>query len=150
MPTVFSHAIVAAAIGTVVAPSAHMPRRFWVLGAVASTLPDADVLAFGFGLPYEHLFGHRGITHSLLFAGIMATALVFGAFGGESWRIHRGRLWLYVALVTASHGWLDAMTTGGRGIAFLARSRLSAFFCPGGRSSSHRSARGFSRRAVLR
>jgi inner membrane protein len=31
-------------------------------------LPDADVLSFGLGVRYESMFGHRGITHSILFA----------------------------------------------------------------------------------
>jgi inner membrane protein len=26
-------------------------------------MPDFDVIAFAFGIPYEHMLGHRGFTH---------------------------------------------------------------------------------------
>jgi hypothetical protein len=43
----------------------------WTGGLViASYLPDADVLAFRFGIPYPAPFGHRGAFHSLASAGI--------------------------------------------------------------------------------
>ena len=31
-------------------------------------LPDADVFGLLVGIPYDSMFGHRGLTHSLLFA----------------------------------------------------------------------------------
>jgi inner membrane protein len=33
-----------------------------------AVLPDLDVLGFHAGIPYEHPLGHRGLSHSLLFA----------------------------------------------------------------------------------
>ena len=33
-----------------------------------AVLPDLDVLGFHAGIPYEHTLGHRGLSHSLLFA----------------------------------------------------------------------------------
>src|SRR5438477_13211390 len=44
--------------------------------AALAMLPDADVIAFAFGIPYEHPFGHRGATHSFVFALFIA-ALAF-------------------------------------------------------------------------
>lgn len=34
-------------------------------------LPDADVLSFKFGVAYGNVFGHRGFTHSLVFAFVV-------------------------------------------------------------------------------
>ena len=73
-----------------------------------------DVLGFGFGIRYEDLLGHRGLSHSFLFAAVLSSALVFA--------VHEGRrqwVWLYLFLATASHGLLDALTNGGLGVAFF-------------------------------
>ncbi len=42
--------------------------RLLATAAVCSVLPDIDVLAFHFGIPYASEFGHRGFTHSIFFA----------------------------------------------------------------------------------
>ena len=92
-------------------------------------LPDIDVIAFSFGIPYEAMFGHRGVTHSIAFA--VATGLVAAnanALGVGRWRL--GVLWAWFAAVTASHGVLDAMTNGGRGIAFFAPFSDHRYFFP--------------------
>ena len=75
-----------------------------------SMLPDADVLAFPLGIPYEAPLGHRGAAHSLVFA------LGTGSLCGLVARLRR-KPWLSLAIVSvcvvASHPLLDAMTTGG-------------------------------------
>ena len=91
-------------------------RALWpLLGFVGlSMLPDADVIAFVVGIPYEHAFGHRGATHSFAFA------LGMGALVGLVTWIRKGaalRVGLLSTLVVASHPVLDAMTTGGLGVA---------------------------------
>ena len=35
------------------------------------------MLAFAVGIPYAHPFGHRGVTHSVVFALVMAVVFVF-------------------------------------------------------------------------
>jgi inner membrane protein len=97
--------------------------------AVASLLPDADVLGFPLGIPYGAPFGHRGATHSLFVAvscGVLVTVARWTDLRRE--REQRGidasqggalRLGVTTALVIATHGSLDAMTDGGRGIALL-------------------------------
>ena len=87
-----------------------------MIGLVAlSLLPDADVVAFALGIPYEATWGHRGATHSLAFAAAM------GVLAAVAWpRIDRSRraAWgLVAALVVASHPLLDALTDGGLGVA---------------------------------
>lgn len=127
MPTLFTHAAVAVAAGQLY-PRRPLPFYFWVVSVYCALLPDADVLAFAFGIPYEHMLGHRGLSHS--FVG----AAVIGALG--AWRM-LGRmdvgfrpLWLYFSLVAASHGVLDALTDGGHGIAFFAPFSNERFFLP--------------------
>jgi inner membrane protein len=46
-------------------------------------LPDADVLAFKPGVAYGNIFGHRGFTHSLLFAFVVPIFCVLIGNGGS-------------------------------------------------------------------
>jgi inner membrane protein len=51
------------------APVPRLHRVAWAVALVAlSCLPDADVIAFTLGIPYSAPFGHRGASHSLVFA----------------------------------------------------------------------------------
>lgn len=81
-----------------------------------SLLPDLDVLAFRYGIPYEAPFGHRGAAHSLAAAvvvGLICAALL-------SWRGHSAfKSLVFCVVVLASHGALDALTDGGLGVALL-------------------------------
>ena len=38
-------------------------------------LPDADVIGFRLGVPYGGMLGHRGLTHSLIFACMVGLAV---------------------------------------------------------------------------
>lgn len=124
MPTVFSHALAAAALGSAFRRAAW-PARVWWLGAACAVLPDADVVGVYAGVPLDSLAGHRGLTHSLVFAAVIAAALA-------SLAVPRGRplLWLYLFLATASHGVLDAMTDGGIGVAFFAPFDAGRYYLP--------------------
>lgn len=91
------------------------PRlRSWLLLGALSLLPDADVLAFGFGVPYGAPFGHRGATHSLAFA-LAVSALAYAAAPLFSYA--RKAFALAVLGAVGSHGPLDMLTDGGKGIA---------------------------------
>lgn len=129
MASAFSHAIASVALGSEFRTS-PLPARFWMLGMACAVLPDADVVAFAFGIPYEHVRGHRGLSHSLAFAAVLATTVVATAFRSERCTASRTKLWWYYFSVTVSHGVLDAMTMGGLGIAFLASFNDSRFFFP--------------------
>jgi inner membrane protein len=129
MPTIFSHAIAALALGKVYA-GGHSPARFWFLSAFCAVVPDADVIAFSFGLRGT-MFGHRGFSHSLLFALLLALVVVCLAFRrtpafSKGW----WKLVLYFFIVTASHGLLDALTDGGSGVAFFAPFDATRYFFP--------------------
>ncbi len=127
-----------------------MPPRFWAWTIACAMLPDADVISFSFGIRYEDMFGHRGFTHSFFFAalaGLVAAMAVTrvpakaGAhenslgvgpqgLGVGSWQLGVAPLWLWFAAVTASHGIFDALTNGGRGIAFFAPFSNHRYFFP--------------------
>ena len=126
MPSVISHPAVPLALA-VAAGAAVVPVRLAVVACVASALPDVDAIGYGAGVPYESLLGHRGLTHSLAFA------LVVAAFCS----VFAGRLrvpgWVVFGVVfacTASHGVLDAMTTGGLGVAFFSPFSNDRYFLP--------------------
>lgn len=108
-----------------------MPVRFWVLSILCSILPDADVAGFFLGVRYGDLFGHRGFSHSLLFALIVAFVIALAAF--RDVRRFSGRWWALVGhffVVTASHGIVDAMTSGGLGIGFFIPFDDTRYFLP--------------------
>ena len=115
MPTIFSHPAVPFALGIGLGKK-FVSRRLLLAGVVASILPDLDVVAFSFGIPYEHEFGHRGFSHSFFFAAIVA---LLGACAHRSLDSSFGIDFGFLFLATASHGVLDAFTNGGLGIAFF-------------------------------
>jgi inner membrane protein len=115
MPTIFSHPAVPLAMGFVLGKEI-VSRRLLLAGVAASILPDLDVVAFSFGIPYEHEFGHRGFSHSFFFAAL--TALV-GACAHRWLRCSFGVAFGFLFLATASHGVLDTFTNGGLGIALF-------------------------------
>src|SRR5262245_6682515 len=98
-------------------------RSWATLGMVAlSMLPDADVVAFKLGIPYSDPFGHRGASHSLLFA------LVAGSLAALA--VRRPRLAPWCIALIASHPLLDALTDGGLGVALFWPLSSERFFFP--------------------
>lgn len=130
MASVFTHTVVAVVLGKTYT-SHKMPVRFWVYSILCSALPDADSIGFHLGVPYWHALGHRGLSHSLFFALILGITVSTAAFRenkmfSKAW----WSLSLYFAVVTASHGLLDALTSGGLGIAFFSPFDRRRFFFP--------------------
>jgi inner membrane protein len=127
MPTVMSHAVIGVALATV--PT--FPRRvwaFWIAAAVLPMVPDLDVLGLAFGIRFHSMWGHRGVTHSLAAAvmlGLLAALLLRRRLGARL-----VPLALYFAIITASHGVLDALTNGGPGVAFIAPFADTRYFFP--------------------
>ena len=129
MASVISHAVAALSIGACFYKPGT-PKRVWVAGAICSVLPDLDVIGFQFGIRYGDFWGHRGFTHSLLFAALLAGAVAVLGFRRGLPGISRFSLWTYFFLATASHGLLDAMTDGGLGVAFFAPFDNHRYFLP--------------------
>jgi inner membrane protein len=98
------------------------------LGIVCSVLPDLDVVGFRFGVPYGHLLGHRGLSHSIAFAVFLSACLAW-LLPSEA-QASRLMLFGFLFLSTLSHGLLDALTSGGLGVAFFAPFENSRYFFP--------------------
>jgi len=185
MPSIITHAAVPLALWCA-ADRGRIPPRLLAAGVIAAMLPDADVLVFALHIPYADAFGHRGASHSLLFAFVLAAvAAVLAFFGsGRPWsvpgnsgsrrpwsallcqprlapteeamaRSGSGRPWsavscqprlaptkagptvastlqaaVFVFVCAASHPLLDAMTSGGLGVALAWPWSEQRFFAP--------------------
>jgi inner membrane protein len=127
MPSIISHPAVPLALAPLL-PQELRSASVISLGVVCSVLPDLDVVGFRFGVPYGHLMGHRGLSHSIAFAVFLSACL--------AWLLpivaQASRLMLFgfLFLSTVSHGLLDALTSGGLGVAFFAPFGNSRYFFP--------------------
>jgi inner membrane protein len=130
VPTVITHGAVAVAAGMAFAPQ-DVPNHFWPITIICSILPDADVIAFSFGIPYGHFFGHRGFFHSPFFGMIISLLLVCLFFrDAEIFSKRRFFYFFFFFFLSASHGILDAFTNGGLGIALLSPFDSGRYFFP--------------------
>ncbi len=123
MASIFGHSVVGYTLTKVI----DNKNTKWLLLAaiISSILPDVDVIGFKLGIPYSSPLGHRGFTHSILFALLWALLLMF-TIGKQ----HKKFWFLVIFLSTLSHGILDAMTSGGRGVGFFIPFNNDRFFFP--------------------
>jgi inner membrane protein len=126
MASILSHPAVPLAIGVAAGPAA-VPPALTAVACVASILPDGDSIGFWAGVPYDSPLGHRGFTHSLCFALLVALGCASFArrLGAPA-----STVFAVVLVATASHGVLDALTTGGMGVAFFSPFSNERFFFP--------------------
>jgi len=129
MASAFSHAVAAMSIGTCFYRP-QISKGVWVAGTLCSVIPDLDVIGFRFGFRYGDFWGHRGFTHSLVFAAFLAGVVAVVLFRHRASGIGRFAMFAYLFLATASHGVLDAMTNGGLGVAFLSPFDNRRYFLP--------------------
>jgi inner membrane protein len=115
MPTIVTHALIPLAAGLALGKT-RVPPRLVIAGMIVAMLPDADVVAFKLGIEYAHAFGHRGASHSLVFA-LMCGA--FAACAARWLRVSVVSAFVFIALSAASHPLLDVLTDGGLGVALL-------------------------------
>ncbi len=122
MASILSHPAVPLAIGYGLG-SGIISRRLLIAGVVVTIVPDADVYL-------ERLtssIGHRGITHTILFALLCAA---FAAAIARPLQTRPSTAFWFVALASASHGLLDALTNGGTGIPFFWPLSAERYFMP--------------------
>lgn len=98
---------------------------------ISSALPDLDVVGMALGVPYASPFGHRGFSHSIVFAvvlGWLAVEILFPAVKRffRDWWV----LGFCFVLATASHEFLDAFTNGGLGVDFFWPFDNTRYFFP--------------------
>lgn len=129
MASAFGHALVAVSLCKTL-PNTLYSWKVVLVGVICTVIPDLDVLAFKFGIPYESFWGHRGFSHSLLFAVIFAAVCAaFFSFKNFFWKSFLA-LTLFFFTCTASHAVLDALTNGGLGVAFFSPWDNSRYFFP--------------------
>ena len=139
MPSIITHAAVPLALWCA-ADRGRIPPRLLAAGVIAAMLPDADVLAFALHIPYADAFGHRGASHSLLFACVLAALAAVLAFFGSGRPRSAGlcqprlastvQAAVFVFICAASHPLLDALTSGGLGVALAWPWSEQRFFAP--------------------
>ncbi len=102
-------------------------RKLFILCILLTLMPDVDVIAFRFGIPYASQWGHRGFTHSIVFAfftGLVCT--LFSKKLDSTWKI----VFLATFTSTFSHSVFDALTNGGLGVAFFWPFTAERYFFP--------------------
>ena len=126
MPTIISHPAPAFAVA-MIGGRKRVSLRLLVAAMIASVLPDVDAVSFSLGISYGDIVGHRGFSHSIIFA------LIIGLLGMLlASRLRAGRItaFLVIFFSVISHDVLDAMTSGGLGVAFFSPFSNERFFFP--------------------
>ncbi|MGH1385624.1 metal-dependent hydrolase [Kordia sp.] len=130
MASIFGHALAAYTIRKVANVKLN-PVKLSLLAIFCAVIPDADVIMFNFGYPYMHPLGHRGFTHSILFAFILAFLIRAIFYRKVTYFSKLGIILFVIFLVsTLSHSLLDACTNGGKGVGFFIPFENSRYFFP--------------------
>ena len=127
MCSVFTHPAIPLAL-SVCLPHGPDSSSLLLTGVACSIIPDVDVLGFPFGIRYRALLGHRGLSHSLLFAAVLSAGLTV-----TLWRQRpegSGSIFLFLFMSTLSHALLDMLTNGGLGVALFAPITNQRYFFP--------------------
>jgi inner membrane protein len=120
MATFITHPLFGAGAAYVVGQSSKGVRKFIVLSALCQWLPDIDVVSYLFAINEQHALGHRGLTHSLVFAGLVALGILW--YGYRDLRIASPGWWTmytWFFVMTALHSVFDAMVASSLGVAFF-------------------------------
>jgi inner membrane protein len=126
MCSVITHPIVTIALA-VLLPSDTVSPGLMLAGAACAVIPDLDVLGYQCGIPSGHMLGHRGVTHSIVFAVTLGALLTYAFFRhSPDPRV----IFLYLCISTLSHPFLDMLTNGGRGVALFAPFSNARYFFP--------------------
>ena len=127
MATIFSHPAVA--IGLIPLFKSIIKKKLVIVFAIFLTiLPDFDIIGYYLKIPYNSLFGHRGFSHSIIFACLMS--FLFAIFIKYLYKFKLWKVWLYFFLSIMSHSFLDSITNGGLGVAFFSPFSNKRYFMP--------------------
>lgn len=126
MASIFGHAVAATTL-TKTFPRSVQGIKIILLAIFCAVIPDADVLMFKLGFSYDHWLGHRGFFHSIFFSVMLGFLVSFIFFKRTDIRLLLALLFSFAAI---SHGCLDALTNGGRGVAFFAPFDHTRYFFP--------------------
>ena len=124
MPTIISHPAILMALYPAFRKY-QFSSSTWLAAAICSIFPDFDVIGFQFGIHYGDILGHRGLTHSILFAFLLSAVVAFIIHQRQ-----KAAIFVFLFLCTLSHGILDAFTDGGLGVAFFSPFSNTRYFFP--------------------
>ncbi len=115
MPTVFSHPAPLLAVGLAFG-GRIISLRLLVAALLCAIMPDFDVISFKLGIAYGDTLGHRGASHSLTLAFFVG---LLGFIFAPWLHAKRAVAFLLLSGAVVSHIFLDAMTSGGLGVAWF-------------------------------
>lgn len=126
MPTIVTHAAVPLCLGLGLGLKV-IPHDYCLLASFwpCCQMPTCCHLL---GVAYGNVFGHRGFTHSLLFAFVVPLLCVL--IGRRWFKAGLIRCWLFLTVSLLSHSLLDSVTTGGKGVGWLWPWSDERFFAP--------------------
>ncbi len=107
--------------------STQQRRRFYVLAALVSVLPDLDVVVFMLLRPLE-MTPHRGASHSLLFAAL--SALLLTLLCARFFSMTRVRLFACILAAYCSHLVLDYLMGSGPEVPFFWPFSVQGYLSP--------------------
>jgi len=107
-----THIVLGACIGKVVLPE-KMGKKALILGALAHSIPDIDVISTFFNSQTQDLVLHRSISHSLFIAIIFALLFATFSYTRNKRKIRFGRLFFPFLLLVGLHDILDTCNNYG-------------------------------------
>jgi inner membrane protein len=125
MSSLFGHALAGLTISGAFT-KAKPPRRMWALAMACALAPDLDWFTRFLKLPASTSLAHRGMSHSLVAALLIATGAMLIGFRSQ---LRSPRHWGCMLAAAFSHALLDACTFGGTGVAFLLPFSDARFVC---------------------
>lgn len=129
MASIFGHAILGIGLTKVI--SGNTTYKILALSVLCTIIPDADVVGFFAGIAYDHPLGHRGFSHSILFAFLFSLFIKQVFIREIQLRSRKGLLlWTLFFLCTMSHSLLDSLTSGGLGVGYFVPFHNERYFFP--------------------
>ncbi len=129
MTSLITHSLAGLLVYSIASTIKDYPKRFWIICLLLPIIPDLDVIAFFFEIPYSSPYGHRGFTHSIVFS--ITFSLFIGSFFARNQSFKTKMtfsLLFFMSLI--SHTLLDAITNGGLGVAFFWPFHNDRYFLP--------------------
>lgn len=125
MSSLFGHALAGLTLSAAFMEG-KPPRRTWAFAMACAMAPDLDWFTGFLDLSHSHSLSHRGMSHSLAAAVLLAAAAMLTGFRPH---LRSPRHWACMLSAAFSHGLLDACTFGGTGVAFLLPFSEARFVC---------------------
>ncbi len=115
MPSI-GHLMIGLGGGRYPAVATHNRWRLMAALALLAICPDGDLLTLPLGVEANTLYGHRGLSHSMVVGVLLAVG--FGRWA-RRWKVNQWQATWAALLALGSHGVLDCMNVGSKGVALF-------------------------------